>query len=280
MADGSAKPIEDVQTGDLVLATDPETGRTEAKPVTHLIEGQGEKDLVGITIDVDGDKGDRTAPITATDKHPFWVEALGRWLDAEDLEPGMWLRTSAGTQVEVTAVTAERAPQQRVHNLTVADLHTYYVLAGGTPVLVHNSNCDLPEGYTEAPALKGDPQHPDSVATRSAENNKFYKTPEEVHTTVNAIESGGISQRISGGAPDVFRARQGDLGNNIALQKKWNGSTVYTGVGKLTGGGAREARSDTRVLVSSQGRVGYVLNHKYEKVLEYDWAWLKNAYVP
>jgi hypothetical protein len=29
-----------------------------------------------------------------------------------------------------------------MHNLTVADLHTYYVLAGGTAVLVHNSTLD------------------------------------------------------------------------------------------------------------------------------------------
>lgn len=28
------------------------------------------------------------------------------------------------------------------YNLTVGDLHTYYVLADQTPVLVHNSNCD------------------------------------------------------------------------------------------------------------------------------------------
>jgi filamentous hemagglutinin len=27
-------------------------------------------------------------------------------------------------------------------NLTVNDLHTYYVMAGNTPILVHNSNCD------------------------------------------------------------------------------------------------------------------------------------------
>ncbi|MFE0085891.1 hypothetical protein, partial [[Kitasatospora] papulosa] len=29
----------------------------------------------------------------------------------------------------------------RTYNLTVEDFHTYYVLAGATPVLVHNSNC-------------------------------------------------------------------------------------------------------------------------------------------
>jgi hypothetical protein len=36
-----------------------------------------------------------------------------------------------------------------VHNLTIEVIHTYYVLAGDTPVLVHNSNCGLGD------ALKG-----------------------------------------------------------------------------------------------------------------------------
>jgi RHS repeat-associated protein len=149
MADGSTKPIEDIQIGDEVLATDPETGRTEPKAVTRLITGEGEKDLVKITVGIDGKKTDA---ITATDGHPFWVENLDRWLDAEDLKPGMWLRTSAGTLVQVKAVKQWTA-QQRVHNLTVDDIHTYYVLAGQTPVLVHNTNgdCgDLGENWTSA----------------------------------------------------------------------------------------------------------------------------------
>jgi hypothetical protein len=33
------------------------------------------------------------------------------------------------------------ADEARTYNLTITDLHTYYVLAGETPVLVHNSNC-------------------------------------------------------------------------------------------------------------------------------------------
>lgn len=34
--------------------------------------------------------------------------------------------------------------QQRVNNLSVSELHTYYVEAGSTPVLVHNSGCGDP----------------------------------------------------------------------------------------------------------------------------------------
>ncbi|MGW0827849.1 polymorphic toxin-type HINT domain-containing protein [Streptomyces sp. NPDC002845] len=138
MADGSTKPIKDVKAGDQVLATDPETGETRAETVTAEIKGQGVKRLVKVTIDTDGKKGTQTAEVTATDGHPFWVPELGQWIDATDLTAGQWLRTGAGTHVQITAVQRWTALQATVHNLTVSDLHTYHVLAGATPVLVHN----------------------------------------------------------------------------------------------------------------------------------------------
>ncbi|MFD7878192.1 ricin-type beta-trefoil lectin domain protein [Streptomyces sp. NPDC059766] len=138
MADGTAKAIKDVKAGDKVLATDPETGETTAETVTAEILGKGVKHLVKVTVDVDGKKGSKTAEVTATDKHPFWVPELGDWIDATDLKSGEWLRTSAGTLVQITAVKRWTALDATVHNLTVSMLHTYYVLAGSTPVLVHN----------------------------------------------------------------------------------------------------------------------------------------------
>ncbi|WP_420160887.1 polymorphic toxin-type HINT domain-containing protein [Nocardiopsis sp. CNT-189] len=60
-------------------------------------------------------------------EHPFWAPEAARWVDAIDLEPGTWLRTSAGTWTQVTATEVHRADDQQVHNLTVDDLHTYYV---------------------------------------------------------------------------------------------------------------------------------------------------------
>ncbi|MER6411113.1 polymorphic toxin-type HINT domain-containing protein [Streptomyces humidus] len=137
MADGGVKAIKDVKVGDKVVATDPETGKTEIQTVTAEIKGTGAKHLVKVTIDTDGAKGSKTASITATDGHPFWVPELRDWIDATDLKPGEWLRTSAGTLVQITAV--QRWNQQStVYNLTVSDLHTYYVAAAATPVLVHN----------------------------------------------------------------------------------------------------------------------------------------------
>ncbi|MCP3820476.1 polymorphic toxin-type HINT domain-containing protein [Streptomyces sp. A3M-1-3] len=173
MADGSTTRIEEIKPGDKVVATDPDTGKTRIEKVTAVHESEGQKNLVRVSIDTDGDRGKATAKVTATEGHPFWVPELGEWLDATDLISGQWLRTSAGTLVQITAV--ERWTQKAaVYNLTVSNIHTYYVLAGETPVLVHNSNCDLPEGYTSSPALKGDPYHPDSVAARSAQNRELY----------------------------------------------------------------------------------------------------------
>ncbi|MEU3301230.1 polymorphic toxin-type HINT domain-containing protein [Streptomyces sp. NPDC006678] len=138
LADGSTKPIEEIENGDKILATDPETGETRVEEVTAEIRGKGVKNLVTVTLDTDGDKGSATATVTATDGHPFWVPALGEWVDAADLTAGQWLRTSAGTYVQVTALKPWTTPAT-VYNLTVSSLHTYYVLAGQTSILVHNS---------------------------------------------------------------------------------------------------------------------------------------------
>ncbi|MFI9816522.1 SpvB/TcaC N-terminal domain-containing protein [Saccharothrix variisporea] len=133
MADGSRKPISEVQVGDLVLATDPETGASEARPVTDLIVGDGSKDLVEITVDTGSGKG----TVIATDGHPFWSVDLNSWVEAGQVEVGALLRTGSGTYVQVVAVRAW-TQQQRVHNLTVDGLHTYFVAVGAVDVLVHN----------------------------------------------------------------------------------------------------------------------------------------------
>ncbi|MCT9078513.1 ricin-type beta-trefoil lectin domain protein [Streptomyces fulvoviolaceus] len=155
MADGTTKAIEDVKLGDKVMATDPETGETRAEEVTATILGKGVKHLVKVTVDVDGEKGDKTATVTATDGHPFWVAELGEWIDATDLASGEWLRTGAGTSVQIAAVERWTTLYATVHNLTVAGEHTYYVLAGATPVLVHNCGGAVPSHPTTCDCANG-----------------------------------------------------------------------------------------------------------------------------
>ncbi|MGC5012807.1 polymorphic toxin-type HINT domain-containing protein [Streptosporangium sp. DT93] len=144
MADGSSKSIEKIKVGEKVLATDPHTGKTEAKSITALIGSTGEKRLVRISVITDDGKPGKTRAVLATDQHPFWVEFERRWVDADQLKPGMWLRTGSGTFAQVSSVKVQLTKKQNVHNLTVADIATYYVFAGIAPVLVHNSGGPCP----------------------------------------------------------------------------------------------------------------------------------------
>ncbi|WP_139219662.1 polymorphic toxin-type HINT domain-containing protein, partial [Actinopolyspora alba] len=104
------------------------------------ITGQGEKHLVEVTVDVDGDRGGATDSVTATGEHPFWVPNRDEWVDAEDLQAGDRVRTAEGEQRLVTSIRTWTA-LQRVHNLTINNTHTYYAVAGETPILVHNNDC-------------------------------------------------------------------------------------------------------------------------------------------
>lgn len=166
LADGSTKPIEEVELGDRVVAADPETGETVSREVVATIVGRGEKDLVEVTVDVDGDAGDAVSTITATAEHPFWVDDHGRllhpaaqgpwgeqpgWYDAADLDPGDQLRTPTGNTVRVVDVRTHTTTTT-VHNLTINGVHTYHV--GYAQTLVHN------ECGSELPGLPADAPKP------------------------------------------------------------------------------------------------------------------------
>lgn len=191
MADGSTRAIEDIRVGDQVAATDPASGVTGARPVTTLITGDGVKDLVGVTIDVDGSRGDAVDVVTATDEHPFWVPSLREWVNAGDLKPGMWLRTSAGTHVQITAL-KKWTTTQRVHNLTVDDLHTYHVVAGDQAILVHNAGPGRGLGDDEIYLWRAvqDPELAGIHGNRSYHNPLGYETKYFAFTEEGAREYG------------------------------------------------------------------------------------------
>ncbi|MEV1064204.1 polymorphic toxin-type HINT domain-containing protein [Streptomyces sp. NPDC050263] len=234
MADGSQKSIEDIEIGDRVVATDPETSKTEVQTVTAEIKGTGTKRLVKVTLDTDGAEGTKTASVTATDGHPFWVPELREWIDATDLQPGEWLRTSAGTLVQITAV--QRWTQQStVHNLTVSDLHTYYVLAGETPVLVHNSS-----GLCGTAALdNGDWQH---IVDRHRPGGVKVDDKAGIFTGKAKHVRGRIAETIDRGTPrantpdpETGRPRAGqvyewDFGVPIGRAGPANGGGELTGI--------------------------------------------------
>ncbi|MEW1725220.1 polymorphic toxin-type HINT domain-containing protein, partial [Streptomyces sp. NPDC093109] len=143
LADGTTKNIEDIKVGDQVLATNPATGETSTQPVTELLPSEGDKELNKLTIATpDGNKN-----ITATAEHPFWAPEENAWINAADLKPGTTLHTPNGTTARIIH-NQPYTDHARTYNFSVAKLHTYYVLAGQTPVLVHNTCGDTPTHVT------------------------------------------------------------------------------------------------------------------------------------
>jgi hypothetical protein len=136
MADGSTKKIEDVQLGDMVLATDPVTGKTEARRVEDLHLNLDTL-LTDLTVKVKAGGEERTVVLNTTYNHPFWDNTAATWVDAGDLTVGHGLLTPDGRTATVESVRVY-VGATAMRDLTVADVHTYYVVAGNTPVLVHN----------------------------------------------------------------------------------------------------------------------------------------------
>ncbi|MEV7279498.1 polymorphic toxin-type HINT domain-containing protein [Streptomyces sp. NPDC093111] len=255
MADGTSKAIEEVRLGDEVLATDETSGATKAKPVVARIIGEGQKNLVEITIDTDGTKGDAKEKITATDGHPFWVPSLHKWLKATDLKAGEWLRTSSGTWVQVTEV-RRWTQQKRVHNLTVGDLHTYYVLAGATPTLVHNDSCPTEGDQIEGKATSTwtpDDHYSDAAVGKRSEGNadlaEWFEAGEEIHDLVAMYRANPNMPARHGTASDGLDHFNGsDL--NPRQRSQWDswrgndtaGSLIYWN---------RRAGSQARIMVNA-----------------------------
>ncbi|MGW2119266.1 polymorphic toxin-type HINT domain-containing protein [Streptomyces zhihengii] len=149
LADGTTKPIEDVVLGDEVTVTDPETGETTVREVVGTIVTEDDKHFVDLT--VTGRSGEAESLVSTT-THPFWSVSEGRWVEAGDLTPGMTLYTASGDTAEVTD-TRYFEQRQRTHDLTVADVHTYYVLAEDSPLLVHNCGTRASQDPGEVPDL-------------------------------------------------------------------------------------------------------------------------------
>ncbi|MGX1638153.1 polymorphic toxin-type HINT domain-containing protein, partial [Streptomyces albidoflavus] len=244
----------------------PKTGETKPQPVAATIIGKGDKTLVTVTIrttterapttlttpppdgsvPVDatqfapGDEdGDTTSTIVATDGHLFWVPELNTWLDAGQLQPGQWLHTSAGTWVQITAVssTTQRAT---VHNLTVADVHTYHVVAGGTSALVHN--CSTPDERAHARASENAAysSRPD-VATGGylwvQGHGEFDLASDRLHPLIRA-NRGAIPAAASPGGGQFF-------GSHVEVQA----ATIMRILAKQSGSGGLSGR----LMVSKPG---------------------------
>lgn len=136
MADGSLKAIDEVEVGDEVVATDPETGEQAAKRVSRVWVHRDALIALVLNADVDGDG--RPDRLVTTEDHPFWNATDGVWQGPQDLDAGDKLVDNRGNQVAVLGLDVASTRAGWAYNLTVEDLHTYHV--GASRILVHNTN--------------------------------------------------------------------------------------------------------------------------------------------
>ncbi len=216
LADGSTKPIEQVKVGDQVVATDPLTGKKASEPVAGTIVGYGPKHLVEITYTADSGA---KATLVATDGHPFWLPKLQRWVTADEIKAGDLLQTSAGTWVQVVA-TRQWSAVRRVFNLTVNDLHTYYVQAGGTAVLVHNC-----QGESDAEQIEDHvaPRHTAGGA-EAHEGKSLFASDVDLGELASRTQGRiGMAQASTGRVRHII-----DAGRIIGTDLKGNATSMYT----------------------------------------------------
>jgi Pretoxin HINT domain len=163
-----------IQLGEKVAATDPAAGVTTAQSVTALHVNL-DRELTDVTVqpvnEGDGDRSTR-GPTTlhTTQNHPFWDATTKACVDAKDLKVGESTLTGPDGRLLLISGIRNLTGAAPVRDLTVDTVHTYYVVAGDTPVLVHNNNCPR---FVAGPDEITDLQGPTGVGLNRQSGNAF-----------------------------------------------------------------------------------------------------------
>ncbi|WP_170833518.1 RHS repeat-associated core domain-containing protein [Litoreibacter albidus] len=124
--------IETLREGDLVLARNEDTGVSGVFPVTAVMSREA-AGLMWITLENEAGK---TSRLGVTSGHPMFVVEAG-WTEAEALSVGDKIRSSDLSSLVVLAIELDDT-QQKVHNLEIAEAHTYF--AGELEAWGHNAS--------------------------------------------------------------------------------------------------------------------------------------------
>ncbi|MEU3645436.1 RHS repeat-associated core domain-containing protein [Lentzea sp. NPDC034063] len=225
MADGSVKRIDEIEIGDEVASSRPESPSVEQHEVLAVIVTDEDKEYVDLTVSTSAGLN----VVRTTAHHPFFNASSGEWEDADQLDAGDLLSTPGDGRAELVAV-HRYSGVMRTFNLTVDSLHTYFVMAGVTPVLVHNAGGDEPV------------------------------IPNIVRQRLEEVVAGTATPRPKGNGPepDTYEKR-GKTPPKVL--RKWEGATIYDMGAKDT--------NRYRIVVNDRGNIGWLDNHNYNKVYDY-----------
>jgi RHS repeat-associated protein len=203
MDTGKTKPIGHIKTGDKVEAANPKTGKEAGGRTVQHVWINHDHDLLDVTV---ATGHGHTAIIHTTSNHPFWDGTTHTWTLAGKLHAGHLLASTAGHRPVVLSVKLAPGTADR-YNLTVHQLHTYYVLAGTTPILVHNTGtggnlCTVP-GHAHVQSRVDD-------LTDAAGAGAGYRTMGGLHADIPGA-GGGIDLYAVGARADLSPGQFGEL---------------------------------------------------------------------
>ena len=108
--------------------------------------------------------------IHTTFLHPFYDETQASFVEAKNLHVGDILQTPTGT-AEVTDLHLFHA-NTTTYDLTISGLHTFYVVGGSVPVLVHNDSCGIPGQETGQVAYGSTELSQETLQARALDGNR------------------------------------------------------------------------------------------------------------
>ena len=228
MADGSTKPIEEVEEGDLVLADDPEDS---ASPTGYKVAGTLDSATYRL-IEIGVSLGGGNTTLKATGEHPFWTSNRG-WQNAEDLEVGDSLVTSQGKERLVVSVETHYLEKTATYNLSVAGVKTFYVLVGGEAVLVHNTEIPIrPEDITTGP------HGPDRPMIDVKARALGTRTPQGRWVSASGAQASVSNLALNGMPPGVGFSHSIQPGSGVVVQPYTSYPSGATGTMLLEADGA------------------------------------------
>lgn len=127
MADGEHKPISEIEPGDEVTATDPETGEQGPKKVEEVYKHW---DRMSDLVLEDG------TILTTTEDHPYWSVDDQKFERADQLGRGERVLQADGGAIQVVEFRWAVGLNSIAYNLAIEGIHTYHVGTG--EILVHN----------------------------------------------------------------------------------------------------------------------------------------------
>ena len=124
MANGTKKPIEEIQVGDIVLAYDEESQEMKPDKVVHVFQHDKEDTYLIVN-----------GKLKVTPVHR--VLSKGEWIEIGRLKVGDTLTNKEGQPISIESI-EQISEIVNIYNFEVNPYHTYTVGMGDEEIIVHN----------------------------------------------------------------------------------------------------------------------------------------------